>query len=209
MTDSPPSPPRGRPTSRRSARTARSSPPGTCPGRGWCVLDRNWRCDLGEIDLVLRDGTDAGGLRGEDPQLQHGLRHAPRGGDRAQGGPACAAWRPGGCASTRSPVVIAGALPARFARLERSRPDEGAEPLGPGHRCEAVALRLAGVGDRSHHQRARGWCGSDAAGRGAAGAQVRDRFGRPGADAGGRLRARPGEPDPRGARRAAGAARPR
>ena len=25
-------------------------------GRGMVVLDRNWRCDAGEIDLVLRDG---------------------------------------------------------------------------------------------------------------------------------------------------------
>lgn len=25
--------------------------------RGLVVLDRNWRCDLGEIDLVLRDGS--------------------------------------------------------------------------------------------------------------------------------------------------------
>ena len=25
-------------------------------GLGMVVLDRNWRCDLGEIDLVLRDG---------------------------------------------------------------------------------------------------------------------------------------------------------
>lgn len=23
---------------------------------GWVVLDRNWRCDLGEIDIVARDG---------------------------------------------------------------------------------------------------------------------------------------------------------
>jgi putative endonuclease len=27
-------------------------------GRGLVLLDRNWRCDLGEIDLVLRDGKD-------------------------------------------------------------------------------------------------------------------------------------------------------
>jgi putative endonuclease len=25
-------------------------------GRGMVLLDRNWRCDAGEIDLVLRDG---------------------------------------------------------------------------------------------------------------------------------------------------------
>ncbi len=25
-------------------------------GQGMVVLDRNWRCELGEIDLVLRDG---------------------------------------------------------------------------------------------------------------------------------------------------------
>ncbi len=25
-------------------------------GRGMVLLDRNWRCELGEIDLVLRDG---------------------------------------------------------------------------------------------------------------------------------------------------------
>ncbi len=25
-------------------------------GRGMVVLDRNWRCEIGEIDLVLRDG---------------------------------------------------------------------------------------------------------------------------------------------------------
>lgn len=25
-------------------------------GNGMVLLDRNWRCDLGEIDLVLRDG---------------------------------------------------------------------------------------------------------------------------------------------------------
>ncbi len=35
----------------------------TCAARhltrneGMVVLDRNWRCDLGEIDLVLRDGS--------------------------------------------------------------------------------------------------------------------------------------------------------
>ena len=35
--------------------------------RGMVVLDRNWRCADGEIDLVLRDGQVAGRLRGQDP----------------------------------------------------------------------------------------------------------------------------------------------
>lgn len=26
-------------------------------GQGMVLLDRNWRCDMGEIDLVLRDGS--------------------------------------------------------------------------------------------------------------------------------------------------------
>lgn len=26
--------------------------------RGWTLLDRNWRCAQGEIDLVLRDGDE-------------------------------------------------------------------------------------------------------------------------------------------------------
>jgi putative endonuclease len=27
-------------------------------GQGMVVLDRNWRCDIGEIDLVARDGRE-------------------------------------------------------------------------------------------------------------------------------------------------------
>jgi putative endonuclease len=26
--------------------------------QGMVVLDRNWRCDAGEVDLILRDGSD-------------------------------------------------------------------------------------------------------------------------------------------------------
>ena len=36
--------------------------------KGMVLLDRNWRCDAGEIDLVLRDGRRAGRVRGQDPQ---------------------------------------------------------------------------------------------------------------------------------------------
>lgn len=31
---------------------------GYLAGQGMVVLERNWRCELGEIDLVLRDGED-------------------------------------------------------------------------------------------------------------------------------------------------------
>ena len=36
--------------------TASASPRGTCTTAGLSILDRNWRCAHGEIDLVARDG---------------------------------------------------------------------------------------------------------------------------------------------------------
>ena len=39
-----------------SASVARPSRPATWRSRGLVLLDRNWRCEVGEIDLVLRDG---------------------------------------------------------------------------------------------------------------------------------------------------------
>ena len=29
---------------------------------GFAILERNWRCELGEIDIVARDGRGAGRL---------------------------------------------------------------------------------------------------------------------------------------------------
>jgi putative endonuclease len=40
----------------RSAATGRRPRARELVRRGMVVLDRNWRCDAGEIDLVLRDG---------------------------------------------------------------------------------------------------------------------------------------------------------
>ena len=43
--------------------------------RGYTVLERNWRCRDGELDLVLRSGRTLVDLRGQDPQLRR-LRDA-------------------------------------------------------------------------------------------------------------------------------------
>ena len=48
--------------------------------RGYTVLERNWRCRDGELDLVLREGRTLVDLRGEDPQFRR-LRHTGRGRD--------------------------------------------------------------------------------------------------------------------------------
>ena len=43
---------------------------------GFVVLERNWRCDLGELDIVARDGRRARGVRGEDT-AQHAATGRP------------------------------------------------------------------------------------------------------------------------------------
>ena len=51
---------------------------------GLTILDRNWRCRAGELDIVAVDGRRAGVLRGQDP-LVDGVRRPGRGGDPGQG----------------------------------------------------------------------------------------------------------------------------
>ena len=45
------------------------------------LLDRNWRCDAGELDLVLRDGEDLVVVEVKT-RTQRRLRVAARGGRR-------------------------------------------------------------------------------------------------------------------------------
>lgn len=61
IVDPPPTPPQ-RPSPSRPSRTRTLGAFGEAYAarhlvdRGMVLLDRNWRCELGEIDLVLRDG---------------------------------------------------------------------------------------------------------------------------------------------------------
>lgn len=52
--------PRGSAASRRAAlgRYGEELAARLLRARGMTLLDRNWRCDAGELDLVLRDGDD-------------------------------------------------------------------------------------------------------------------------------------------------------
>ena len=43
---------------------------------GFEIVDRNWRCDQGEIDLVVRLGDTVRVLRGQDPPIA-GVRRRP------------------------------------------------------------------------------------------------------------------------------------
>ena len=60
--------------------------------QGMVLLDRNWRCDGGEIDLVLRDGRRAGRLRGEDPQRAGATARRSRRSTDAKARRGCAGW---------------------------------------------------------------------------------------------------------------------
>ncbi len=90
--------------------------------RGLEIIDRNWRCRLGEIDLVARRRVRAGVLRGQDAKLAGG-GGPTRGGDPAQGGPA-ARPRPrmGPTASRRAPPEAAGRRRGRAVAAPWSQP---------------------------------------------------------------------------------------
>ena len=76
-------------------RTARTSPCAHLRDAGLTILDRNWRCDIGEIDIVARDGDAAGRLRGEDP-VERRVRRARSRPSRPARPRGCAGWPPGG-----------------------------------------------------------------------------------------------------------------
>ena len=81
---------------------------------GVVVLERNWRCPAGEIDIVGREGGGPGHLRGEDPS-RAGLRQSARGGDPGEGRPAAPAGRDVDRAPGRPPArgpVRRGGRPA-------------------------------------------------------------------------------------------------
>ena len=59
---------------------------------GLRILDRNWRCAIGEIDIVAVERHDAGDRRGQGQDRACGMaaRSRPSAGPS---GPGCAGWR--------------------------------------------------------------------------------------------------------------------
>ena len=87
---------------------------------GMTVLDRNWRCPQGEIDIVARDG-DVLVVCEVKTRSSTALGPPAGGRDRAQGGAAAAAGRgagsrPAGCIRAEVRIDVVGVLrPARGA----------------------------------------------------------------------------------------------
>ena len=68
-------------------------------GQKFTIIDRNFRCKAGEVDIVARDGNNVRLCRGQDPQnivmrsaasFRHPLQAAPE----FQGGPDLAGQEP-------------------------------------------------------------------------------------------------------------------
>ena len=146
--------------------------------QGMVLLDRNWRCDAGEIDLVLRDGRRAGGVRGEDPQQRRlaaprtrrspdasstGWAGSARGGSRRTASPPRSSGSTWSCVlrARRGPSTVEHVrgvllMPLRHRPHDlpagRSRPPDrrpGRRLAGPGrHHPGRPARRLAPRGPR-------------------------------------------------------------
>ena len=68
---------------------------------GYAVLDRNWRCDQGEIDIVACQGDDLVVRRGQDARGT-GYRASVRGDRRPKSSHACIVSRSPGSSRTRA-----------------------------------------------------------------------------------------------------------
>ena len=109
------------PTTGPRAVRRRTSPPGTCDEAGMAVLDRNWRCELGELDLVLRDGPTLVVCEVKT-RRDHDRGSPARGGRRGQARPARPAGRPTGPSSTSAAPSTCGSTWSRCCARDRARP---------------------------------------------------------------------------------------
>ena len=87
---------------------------------GYALLDRNWRCREGELDLVVARGRRGGVLRGQDP-TRLGVRRAVRSGDVHEAAPP---------PHPRAPLAVGASRAPRARAALRRRLGAG----GAGHR---------------------------------------------------------------------------
>ena len=133
-------------------RRAKSARRATSTGTATTVLDRNWRCAQGEIDLVASHGARAGRGRGEDaPRRRRSgtrSRRSTRASARGSGGspprgsrrtPSCSAGRR--LRSTRSAIVGADPRPQRSS-ISRTAHDDRAHLGGRAHRSRGRLVEV-------------------------------------------------------------------
>ena len=117
-------------------------------GLGWQVLERNWRCPAGELDIVAhrpRPGAGGGLLRGEVPHRTR-LRAATGRRSPRPRWPSCARWPCTGCGPRPRPVaahpVRRGGGAAVPRRATDHHPRAGDRPVS---QARAWSVALVGV----------------------------------------------------------------
>ena len=138
--------------------------------QGMVVLDRNWRCEQGEIDLVLRDGEVLVFCEVKT-RASAAFGGTARGGDPDEGRPAAPARPPAGCRSAGSASATCGSTwsgccstvaatagsstSAGWADGASRRPGPSSLDGVTGHVIDVQADVVAGAGDAPRWSAAR------------------------------------------------------
>ena len=146
---------------RRPARRARRHAAVTTVHRGYRVVARNWRCRIGELDLVAHARRHARVLRGEDPS-RLGVRRRLRGRRRPQA-QKVRAWPRSSCMRTEaSPEAVRFDVASVWLRPDgsaRSSSSRTPSEIAGGLRSTRRRRRVSRGSSRS---RRAGTCGREA-----------------------------------------------